>query len=150
MIIEEGVLKDGTKYILVEKSTLIEELNNLKNQGYDYLILMSAVDYKKYREVVYHLGSYNDNRKIVLKVRTEDDILQSSTPLWGAANWFEREIYDLMGIKFEGHPNLKRIFLPEGWHGHPLRKDYDMSKKQYVNMKEDGTDLVSFNPEDGW
>mgnify|MGYP001626345217 FL=1 len=150
MILEEGVLKDGTKFILVEKNTLLEELKNMKNQGYDYLILMSAVDYRNYREVVYHLGSYRDNRKLVLKVRTEDDVLKSSASLWGSANWFERELYDLMGIRFEGHPELKRIFLPEGWHGHPLRKDYDMNKEQYVNMNDDGTDTVSFNPEDGW
>ncbi len=150
MILEEGKCADGTDYKLVDRDSLIDTLRDLKSQGYDYLVLMSAVDYLKYREVVYHLGSYSDNRFLVIKVRTEDDELPSVTSLWGSANWFERELYDLMGIKFKGHPDLKRIFLPEGWVGHPLRKDYDMSREQFVNINEDGTDRVSFDPKDGW
>ncbi|MGC8663559.1 MAG: NADH-quinone oxidoreductase subunit C [Thermoplasmata archaeon] len=150
MIIEQGKNKDGTNYILVDVNSLIETLSSLKKEGYNYLVLMSAVDYKKYREVVYHLSSYNENKIIVVKVRPEDDTLPSATGIWDSANWFERELYDLMGIKFIGHPDLKRIFLPEGWVGHPLRKDYDMSKEQFVNMNEDGTDRVSFDPKDGW
>ncbi len=150
MIIEKGKNKDGTDYILIDKESLIDTLSSLKRDGYNYLVLMSAVDYKKYREVVYHLSSYNENKIIVVKVRPEDDTLPSATPIWDSANWFERELYDLMGIKFTGHPNLKRIFLPEGWVGHPLRKDYDLSKEQFVNMNDDGTDRVSFDPKDGW
>ncbi|MEM0150166.1 MAG: NADH-quinone oxidoreductase subunit C [Thermoplasmata archaeon] len=150
MILDQGKMKDGNDYILVNKESLIEHLKDLKEKGYNYLVLMSAVDYIDYREVVYHLSSYMENKIIVLKVRTKDDVLPSATSLWASANWFEREIYDLMGIKFEGHPDLRRIFLPEGWVGHPLRKDYDMSKEQYVNMNEDGTDTVSFDPKDGW
>ncbi len=150
MIIEQGKTKDGSSYILIDKVSLIETLTSLKNEGYNYLVLMSAVDYKKYREVVYHLSSYNENKLIVVKVRPEDDTLPSATVLWDSANWFERELYDLMGIRFIGHPDLKRIFLPEGWVGHPLRKDYDMTKEQFVNMNDDGTDRVSFDPKDGW
>ncbi|MCI4434096.1 MAG: NADH-quinone oxidoreductase subunit C [Thermoplasmata archaeon] len=150
MIIERGKMKDGNEYILVNPESLIEELKNLKENGYNYLVLMSAVDYLKYREVVYHLSSYNEEKMVVVKVRTSDDVLPSATVLWDSANWFEREIYDLMGIKFNGHPDLKRIFLPEGWVGHPLRKDYDISKEQFVNMNDDGTDRVSFDPKDGW
>ncbi len=150
MILEQGKMKDGNDYILVDKESLIQHLKDLKDKGFNYLVLMSAVDYLKYREVLYHLSSYSESWMIVVKVRTEDDVLPSATSLWSSANWLEREIYDLMGIKFIGHPDLKRIFLPEGWVGHPLRKDYDMSREQFVNMNEDGTDRVSFDPKEGW
>lgn len=150
MILEKGRMKDGVDYILVDSDSLLDELKKLKETGYNYLVLMSAVDYLKYREVVYHLSSYSEEKMIAVKVRTVDDVLPSATPLWASANWLEREIYDLMGIKFTGHPDLKRIFLPEGWVGHPLRKDYDMSREQFVSMNEDGSDRVSFDPREGW
>ncbi len=62
----------------------------------------------------------------------------------------ERQQYDMLGIVFEGHPNMKRLFLPDTWVGHPLRKNYDLSKVQYVNMDEDGNDYATFDPGDGW
>ncbi|MEM4778623.1 MAG: NADH-quinone oxidoreductase subunit C, partial [Thermoplasmatales archaeon] len=66
------------------------------------------------------------------------------------ADWHERETWDLVGIKFKNHPNLKRILLAEGWVGHPLRKDYPMDKKQYVNLGDDGEDRVSFEKSEGY
>jgi NADH-quinone oxidoreductase subunit C len=63
--------------------------------------------------------------------------------LWKGADWLERETFDLVGIRFIGHPNLIRILLPDGWNGHPLRKDYDMNTEQFVTIGENGDDVVS-------
>ncbi len=77
-------------------------------------------------EVVYHLLSIPRKERLRLKVRLsgDDPSVESVTPLWAAANFFEREIFDLFGVRFNGHPYLRRILMPENWEGHPLRKDY--------------------------
>jgi len=77
-------------------------------------------------EVVYHLFSIPHKLRLRLKVQLggEDPRLDSVTPVWPTANFFEREVFDLFGIRFEGHPYLRRIMMPESWEGHPLRKDY--------------------------
>jgi len=93
----------------------------------DYLVCLSAVDYLDYFEVVYHLLSLKHNHSLVLKTRCEgraNPEVPSITRLWQGADLQEREAYDLMGVKFSGHPNLKRLFLWEGFQGHPQRKDY--------------------------
>ena len=97
--------------------------------GLDYLALLTAVDRPERFEVVYHLWSIRDRttEPFVLKVYVEDKenpTVPSVTPVWRGANYQEREAYDLMGIRFEGHPNLKRLVLWEGFPGHPLRKDF--------------------------
>jgi len=97
--------------------------------GLDYLALLTAVDRPERFEVVYHLWSIKDQttEPFVLKAYIEDKenpTVPSVTPIWRGANYQEREAYDLMGIRFEGHPNLKRILLWEGFPGHPLRKDF--------------------------
>lgn len=98
--------------------------------GLDYLALLTAVDLPERFEVVYHLWSIKDQttEPFVLKAYIEDKenpTVPSVTPIWRGANYQEREAYDLMGIRFEGHPNLKRILLWEGFPGHPLRKDFE-------------------------
>lgn len=81
--------------------------------------------------VVYHLLSLQNKERIRVKVELEDgEDIPSATPLWEAANWLEREVYDLYGIKFSDHPNLRRIMLDERWVGYPLRKDYPIKKYQ--------------------
>lgn len=96
--------------------------------NFDYLSLLSAVDYEeKGFQVVYHLFSLFTNKKLVVKVdlpNREDPVLPSITDVWPTANFHEREAWDLMGIRFEGHPDLRRILMREDWEGHPLRKDY--------------------------
>lgn len=92
----------------------------------------------------------NKNEYVVVKTETLDERVPSVTSLFKSADWDEREQYDLMGIVFEGHPNLKRLFLPDSWVGHPLRKNYDLSKVQYINMDENGDDYATFDPGDGW
>jgi NADH-quinone oxidoreductase subunit C len=92
-----------------------------------YLRSMSGVDYEKYLEVVYHFINLTTKLELCVKVRTDrvHPAVPSLTSLWQTADWNEREIYDLFGIDFPGHPNLTRIMLPDDWEGHPLRKDYE-------------------------
>jgi NADH-quinone oxidoreductase subunit C len=92
-----------------------------------YLRNVSGVDYETHLEVVYHLVSLGTKREYAIKVKTDRDTPQaaSATPIWATANWNEREIFDLLGIDFTGHPDLRRIMMPDDWVGHPLRKDYE-------------------------
>jgi len=94
---------------------------------FDYPISVSVVDYIEYFEMVYHLVSIKNNHSVVVKAKCwgrEDVNLPSVTDVWKGVDFQEREIYDLMGISFIGHPNLKRLLLWEGFPGHPQRKDY--------------------------
>jgi NADH-quinone oxidoreductase subunit C len=77
-------------------------------------------------EVNYHLMSLARRERLRLKIRvgSEDPVVESVTSVWPTANWHEREVFDLFGVRFAGHPNLRRILMPEDWEGHPLRKDY--------------------------
>jgi NADH:ubiquinone oxidoreductase subunit C len=93
----------------------------------EYLNSISAIDYIGYFELVYHLTSFRKGHKATVKSRLpgrEDLSAPSVYHLWRGADFQEREIWDLMGIRFDGHPNMKRIMLWEGFQGHPLRKDY--------------------------
>jgi NADH-quinone oxidoreductase subunit C len=98
--------------------------------AFDNLMCLSAVDYPKENppriEVVYHLLSYAHGHTYVLKVHLPRDNprVSSVEPIWGVANWHEREAYDLFGIIFEGHTDMRRILLPDDWQGYPLRKDW--------------------------
>jgi len=104
-----------------------EFLKNTRTLDFDYLTNLTAVDYTDYFEVVYHLISLRHNHSVVLKARCHDrdkPVVPSVVSLWRSADFQEREAYDLMGIIFDGHPNLKRLLLWEGFVGHPLRRDY--------------------------
>ena len=149
-IIEETRGKDGRRNLKVAKENLVELIKDLKSKGYDHLSLITGIDRKDRLEVVYHLHNMKKNEYIVVRTETMDERMPSISSLYAAANWEEREQYDMLGIVFEGHPNLKRLFLPESWVGHPLRKNYDLSKVQYINMDEDGNDYATFDPGDGW
>lgn len=127
-----GSLEDsGDDYLLVKGDSLIAVAEYLKNNDslkFDFFNFVTAVDYYSYFEVVYRLDSTEHNHSIVVKARCYDrdnPTVPSLTGLWQGANFQEREVYDLMGINFEGHPNLKRMFLWEGFEGHPLRKDWN-------------------------
>ena len=116
--------------VTVDSQSLYQVAELLKNASefeFDYLTNLTAVDYIDYFEVVYHLISLKHNHSIVLKTRCLDrdnPVVPSVITLWRAADYQEREVFDLMGIAFEGHPNLKRLLLWEGFEGHPLRRDY--------------------------
>ncbi len=122
----------GSEAALVKSESLpavVEYLKTADGLKFDYLNYITAVDYYSYFEVVYMLTSLEFNRSAVLKVRiyTRDNpSLPSITGLYQGADFQEREVYDLFGITFEGHPNLKRIVLWEGFDGYPLRKDWNL------------------------
>jgi len=116
--------------VIVTSQSLYQVAEFLKNTpglDFDYLNDLTAVDYLDYLEVVYHLTSLKHNHSLVLRTRCydrEEPVLPSVVRVWRAADYQEREVYDLMGITFEGHPNLKRLLLWEGFVGHPLRRGY--------------------------
>ncbi|MEM0127804.1 MAG: NADH-quinone oxidoreductase subunit C [Thermoplasmatales archaeon] len=145
----ETKIKSGIRAVYVAKENLFEYLKERKEEGYDTLLMVTGVDYKDHLEVVYHLLSSNTNDRLIVKTKTDGEV-DSVTSLWKGADWHERETWDLVGIKFKNHPNLKRILLAEGWVGHPLRKDYPMEKKQYVSLGDDGEDRVSFDKSEGY
>ena len=102
-------------------------LKSDEDLDFDFLNSISAVDYIDHFEVVYHLTSLRKQHTVIVKTRLNgrDELcLPSVYHLWRGADFQEREIWDLMGIRFDGHPNMKRIMLWEGFEGHPLRKDY--------------------------
>jgi NADH-quinone oxidoreductase subunit C len=103
-----------------------------REQKFERLSTVTAVDRHPAEprfEVVYHLHSVERNLRLRLKCRVggETPEIDSVTPVWRGANWYEREVFDLFGIRFKGHPDLRRIMLPEEWEGHPLRKDYPVT-----------------------
>src|SRR5207244_2227440 len=120
-------------------------------EGFNYLVDLSGVDYSKYpaytgpRFVVsYTLYSFSKNGRVRLKVATEEGAaIPSVTTVWKTANWHERETFDMLGVEFEGHPNLERILMWEGFNGHPLRKDFpvrgiDTGARIYPEVFPDG------------
>jgi NADH-quinone oxidoreductase subunit C len=121
----------GPDSVLVKSDSLPAVIGYLKTAAglkFDYLNYITAVDYYHYFEVIYQLTSLEFNRSVVIKTRCyarDNPTLPSLAGLYQGADWQEREVYDLMGIRFEGHPNLKRIFLWEGYDGYPLRKDFN-------------------------
>ncbi len=107
----------------------IREAAGVLKDDFNFLSDLTCVDWYPNEprfEVVYHLLSMGRKERVRLKVRLagDDAMLESLTSLWPGANFFEREVWDLFGIRFLGHPNLTRIMMPENWEGHPLRKDY--------------------------
>ncbi|MDP2729393.1 MAG: NADH-quinone oxidoreductase subunit C [Dehalococcoidales bacterium] len=126
----ESIIESDETSLLVKSDSLLEIVSFLKTTpGFDFNFLntITAVDYFDYFEVVYYLTSMEHNHSLVIKTRCysrEEPSVASLVPLYKGADFQEREVYDLMGIRFEGHPNLKRILLWEGFQGHPLRKDY--------------------------
>ncbi len=117
--------KDKAQNLVVEinKDDLILIVKNLKDNGFDMLICVSGVDFRDFIEIYYFLYSTKLAQKVILKTKIIDEI-ESIWKIFKSADWFEREIFDLLGVKFANHPNLKRILLPEDWKGYPLRKNY--------------------------
>ncbi len=122
--------------LTLAKDFLLSVCRYLKDeQGGAYTLLTdeTAVDYPKREkrfEIIYHLYSFKQNGRLRLKVViAEGETVPSLVSTWPTANWLEREVYDMFGVEYEGHPDLKRILLPDGWTGYPLRKDYDILRQ---------------------
>ena len=134
----ETLLPQGDATAIVRPEFLMEIMGFLRDDArllFNLLVDVTAVDYwgrKPRFDVVYHLLSIPLNRRLRIKVPVEDNepTVDSLTPLWGSANWLEREVWDMFGIRFKGHPELKRILMYEQFEGHPLRKDYPLRKRQ--------------------
>ncbi|MEK6590541.1 MAG: NADH-quinone oxidoreductase subunit C [Nitrospinota bacterium] len=128
----------GDDTAIVKREDILQITKFLRDDGellYNFMMDLTAVDYlgrEPRFEVVYHLYSLKYNTRVRIKspVPEQDCTIDSIISIWIAADWFEREAYDLYGIIFKGHPNLKRILLYEGFKGHPLRKDYPVRKRQ--------------------
>jgi NADH-quinone oxidoreductase subunit C len=124
----------GQPYFAVESSVAHEILQLLRDEEqFDYCVDITAVHYPKREkqfDLVYILYSFARNERIRVKAQFVDgEAVPTVTNLWPTANWLERECFDMFGIKFEGHPDPRRILLPDGWTGYPLRKDYDILKQ---------------------
>ena len=122
--------------VLISKESWLNSAQLLKDKlGFDFLVSLSGVDYAGSLAVVCHLRSTSNNSQIVVKIHDSNkDIpsLDSVATVWAAAEFFEREVYDLLGIQFPNHPDLRRLFLEDDFVGHPLRKDY----KDEINIIE--------------
>jgi NADH-quinone oxidoreductase subunit C len=119
---------------------LLEHCRDDEALRFDVLMDLTAVDYQAYPgredgprfEVVYHLYSIRHNHRLRVKVRVEEDdaVVPTACRVWPIANWFEREVWDMFGIRFAEHPDLRRLLLYEEFVGHPLRKDYPINRRQ--------------------
>jgi NADH/F420H2 dehydrogenase subunit C len=120
----------GQEAVRVERHQLLDFATAAKESGFEVLADLTAVDWYRHREprfeVVINLLSmqHRARLRVLVGVPRDDTVVPSLVPVWPGANFPEREVYDLFGITFEGHPDLTRILMPDDWEGHPLRKDY--------------------------
>ena len=133
----------GDTSAVVERAAVLDILRFCRDEPaltFDVLMDLTAADYLKYPgredgprfEVVYLLHSLSHNHRIRLKVRVDEDdaVVPSAVDLWPIANWLEREVWDMFGVRFSGHPDLRRLLMYEEFVGHPLRKDYPINRRQ--------------------
>jgi NADH-quinone oxidoreductase subunit C len=135
-------------YFLAKSEAIVEICRFLRDDAdlkFEVLSDQTAVDWPKEEKIqlVYHLYSYTCRHQTVLKVDLPRDNpkIASVEDIWKVANWFEREIFDLFGVIFEGHSDLRRILLPEDWEGYPLRKDY-IEQEEYDGISTQRAPLV--------
>ena len=127
----------GELTVEIEASKIVEANARCKNKlGFERLTSVTGVDRypaEPRYEVVYHLQAIAKKQRLRLKARIASDAaeIESVTPVYRAANWYERETFDMFGIKFLNHPDLTRILMPDDWEGHPLRKDYPITGTRY-------------------
>ncbi len=126
VVVETSTDMDAVLNIRIDPDAIVPVCEKLRSLGFDYLADIFAIDRQNRIEVVYRLTALERNEKLVLRLDLNRDKpeVDSVTSIWKGANFLEREAYDLLGVVFKGHPDLRRILLPEDWEGHPLRKDY--------------------------
>jgi NADH-quinone oxidoreductase subunit C len=140
--ISDGNDRLGELTLYIDPAFIAEVCRFLKaERTFVRLSSITAVDWEPAEprfEVVYHLHSLERNERLRLKCRTGGDNpeIDSVTGVWRGADWYEREVFDLFGIRFRNHPNLKRILMPEDWEGYPLRKDYPVHGHKYSYQSE--------------
>ena len=124
-----GAAEDQPTGVVVKKASLLSVASFLKNSELSFVNMhcITAVDYKDKIEMVYHLYSFKHRIMLTLKVflALQDLTIETLSGLWKSANWLEREVFDLFGVKFLNHPDLRRILNPDEWTDYPLRKDFD-------------------------
>jgi len=133
-ITEIGEPKEHRIDVHVTPEKVVDVANFMKHDlGFTIPNMCTGIDYKDKMEVVWHVGSPDTAILLVLKVETDRDncVVDSLTPVWEGMNWHERETYDLLGVNFTNHPDLRRLLMPENWEGHPLREDYVYKRPTY-------------------
>ena len=133
----------GDHTAVVERAAIVEIMKFCRDEtdlGFDMLSDLTAVDFLKFPgredgprfEVVYHLYSLAHNHRVRLKIRVDEDqaVVPTAVSVWPIANWLEREVWDMFGIRFQGHPDPRRLLMYEEFVGHPLRKDYPINRRQ--------------------
>ncbi len=132
--IREAKEEFGELTFVLAREALVEICRILRDDpAFEYKMLVDlcgvdrGVEADPRFEVVYHLYSLTHRHRLRLKVRVrEGETVPTVTPIWPNANWYEREVYDMFGVRFDGHPELRRLLMPEDWEGYPLRKDYPL------------------------
>jgi len=141
---DEAIISQSTHKnapaVVIRADRVQAVLSTLRTEvGFDHCSCVTAQEYPDRFETIYHLTSY-DNRtrelSVVVPTSKNDPVSESAASVYQTAAWHEREAYDLLGISYEGHPDLRRILLPETWQGHPLRTDYDQTQSQIVALRE--------------
>lgn len=136
-----GKLERGELTLIIQPAAIVEVCRHLKERGFIRLSSITAVDWGPVQprfEVVYHLHNLERNQRLRLKCPLDEPAeIDSVTPVWRGADWYEREVWDLFGIRFRNHPGLKRILLPEDWTDHPLRKDFPVHGRRYDYAEEE-------------
>jgi NADH-quinone oxidoreductase subunit C len=116
--------------VIVPSTRLLDVARHFRSAGFDFCSDVTASDWPQRPQrfdVIYSLYSIRDRQRVRVKVRAaEQEPVPSVTGIWPAANWLEREVYDMFGVRFTGHPDLRRMLMPEDWQGHPQRKDYPL------------------------
>jgi NADH-quinone oxidoreductase subunit C/D len=139
---EEHVTTEGFVVRADAVETVLETLS--EEAGFDHCSCVTAQEYGDRYETVYHLKKYADpthELAVVVPTAKRDPVSESAAGVYRTADWHEREAYDLVGIEYEGHPDLRRILLPETWQGHPLARDYDPNQSQVVTLREHANPL---------
>jgi len=139
---DAAIVRPRVVRVTIDRKDLVPACRFLKEAfGVEHITCITAVDWRDRYECVYHLTSWSRNFMVQIHARMpkDDPHIDSLTSLWNGANVHEREAYDLMGIVFDGHPNLVRILLPKDYEYHPLRKDFPQEvDRQYVSRRKIG------------
>jgi NADH-quinone oxidoreductase subunit C len=148
--IKKSEIRHDQLYINIDSEDLIDVtlfIKSNKNTKFRQLIDITAVDYPEKTQrfkVVYLFLSHEFNQRIILSyLISENEVIPSLTPIYPAANWMEREVFDMYGVKFKDHPNLRRILTDYGFEGHPLRKDFPLTGHTEVRYSEEQKKVIS-------